>query len=169
MKEEEIINKVAQSGLITINMEDYYPEGQRKEIDIAPWLYEGIILREKDFREHVKEHDWEQYQDCFVSVYCTADAIIPQWAYLLLGIQLEPYARKVIYGSSEMLESILMDEMITKADLSSYTDQRIIIKGCGHLPIPPHAYLSLANRLKPLAKSIMFGEACSTVPIYKRR
>lgn len=168
-KEETIVNKIAQSGLITLSLEDYYPRGERRNLDIAPWLYEGMILREKDFRDSVKQHDWSQYQDCYVSVSCSADAIIPQWAYMLLGVELEPFAKKVVYGSSERLESLLMDEAIERADLSDFRDQRIILKGCGHLPIPPHAYVAFVSRLRPIAKSIMFGEACSTVPIYKQK
>jgi len=164
-----IPNKIANSGLITISLEDYYPQGERRHLDIEPWLYEGVILKEKDFRAAVKEHDWTQYQDCYVSVNCSADAIIPQWAYMLLGSQLSVYAKKVVYGSSERLESLLMDEAISNADLSEFKDQRVILKGCGHLPIPPHAYLSFVSHLQPLAKSIMFGEACSTVPIYKQK
>lgn len=167
--EELIPNKIAASGLITLSLEDFYPKGERKHLDIAPWLYEGMILREKDFRESVKNHDWSQYQNCYVSVDCSADAIIPQWAYMLLGVELEPFAKKVVYGNQERLESLLMDEAISQADLSEYEDRRVILKGCGHLPIPPHAYVAFVNKLKPYAKSIMFGEACSTVPIYKKK
>ena len=103
---EAIPNKIANSGLITLSLEDYYPKGERKHLDIAPWLYEGMILKEKDFRESVKNHDWSQYKDCYVSVGCSADAIIPQWAYMLLGVELQPFAIKVVYGSPEMLESM---------------------------------------------------------------
>lgn len=168
--EQDLIpNKIANSGLITLSLEDYYPQGDRKHLDIAPWLYEGAILREKDFRESVKTHDWSQYQGCYVSVGCSADAIIPQWTYMLLGVSLEPFARKVVYGSPEMLESILMDEVLAKADFSALEDQRVILKGCSKSPIPPHAYLNFVSRLKPLVKSLMFGEACSTVPVYKKK
>ncbi|MDZ7845329.1 MAG: DUF2480 family protein [Owenweeksia sp.] len=164
---EFIPNKVAQSGLITLSLEDYYPAGERQHIDIAPWLYEGVLLREKDFRKSVKDHDWSQYQDAYVSLSCSEDAIIPQWAYMLLATALEPYARKVVYGSPARLESLLMDAAIADADLTAYQDKRVIVKGCGNLPIPPHAYMAFVSKLKPLTKSIMFGEACSTVPIYK--
>ncbi len=167
--EELIPNKVANSGLITLSLEDYYPRGERRHLDIAPWLFEGVILREKDFRASVKQHDWSQYQDCFVSLDCSEDAIIPQWAYMLLAVELQPFAKKVVYGSPERLESLLIDEAIARVDLSQYEGQRLIIKGCGSLPIPPQAYVSLVGKLRPLAKSIMFGEACSTVPIYKQR
>ena len=166
---ESIPNKIANSGLITIDLEDYYPSGERLELDIAPWLYEGMILREKDFRQHVKEHDWSKYESAFVSVYCSEDVIIPQWAYMLLGSCLAPFAQRVVYGTPEVLETILMEETLSQADFSMYSDKRIILKGCGHLPIPPQAYLKMVSRLQPIVKSIMFGEACSTVPIYKKK
>lgn len=164
-----IPNRVISSGLLTLSLEDYYPKGERKHLDITPWLYEGVMLREKDFRESVKNHDWLKYRDCYVSVNCSADAIVPQWAYMLLGVELESIAKKVVYGTPEMLESVLMDESLSKVDFSEYRDQRVILKGCSKLPIPPHAYLNFVTRLKPLVKSLMFGEACSTVPVYKRK
>ena len=170
MEEDNIIeNKIANSGLITLDLADYYPKGERKLIDIAPWLFEGIMLREKDFRQSVKDHDWSQYQDCYVAVFCAEDAIIPQWAYMLLSSALAPIAKKVVFGTLEQLESILMDHAIQSLDLSELEDKRVIIKGCGDLPIPPHAYVSMVSKLQPIAKSIMFGEACSTVPIYKKK
>ncbi len=170
MEEDNIIeNKIANSGLITLDLADYYPKGERKLIDIAPWLFEGIMLREKDFRQSVKDHDWSQYQDCYVAVFCSEDAIIPQWAYMLLSSALAPFAKKVIFGTREQLESILMDSAIQSLDLSELKDKRVIIKGCGDLPIPPHAYVSMVSKLQPIAKSIMFGEACSTVPIFKKK
>lgn len=165
---EEIKNKVAESGLITLSLEDYYPRGPRLSLDISPWLYEGLILREKDFRAYLKEHDWRQYQDAYVSVFCSADAIVPQWAYMLLASKLEPMAKKVVYGSPEQLEAMVMEEALKAVDLSTYQDKRLILKGCGDLPIPPHAYLFFTTRLQAVAKSIMFGEACSTVPIFKK-
>ncbi|MGB0176462.1 MAG: DUF2480 family protein [Owenweeksia sp.] len=166
---ESIPNKIANSGLITIDLEDYYTPGLRMELDIAPWLYEGMILREKDFRQYVKEHDWSAYEDAYVSVHCSEDVIIPQWAYMLLGSSLAPFAQRVVYGSAEVLETILMEEALNQADFSRYTGKRIILKGCGHLPIPPQAYLKMVSCLQPIVKSIMFGEACSTVPIYKKK
>lgn len=169
MEQELIPNKIANSGLITLSLEDYYPHGERKHLDIAPWLFEGMILREKDFRESVKNYDWSAYADCYVSVGCSADAIIPQWAYMLLGVSLEPYAKKTVYGSAEMLESMLLDEALKNVDFSELEDKRVILKGCSKLPIPPHAYLNFVTRLKPVVKSLMFGEACSTVPVYKKK
>lgn len=166
---EPIINKIASSGLITIDLEDFYKRGKRLELDLAPWLYEGVILREKDFRAYVKDHNWIQYQDTFVNIICSEEAIIPQWAYMLLGAALAPFAQKVVYGSSEMLESLMLEESLNAMDFSEYKDQRIIVKGCSKLPIPPNTYLSFVSHLRPWAKSIMFGEACSTVPVYKRK
>ncbi len=165
---EEIKNKVAASGLITLSLEDYYPRGPRISLDISPWLYEGLMLREKEFRAYLKDHDWQQYQDAYVAVFCSADAIVPQWAYMLLASKLQGIAKKVVYGHSEQLEALLMEEALKEVDLSPYQDKRLILKGCGDLPIPPHAYVYFTTRLQAVAKSIMFGEACSTVPIYKK-
>lgn len=164
--QDEIVNKVAQSGLITLSPEDFYRPGERLPIDIAPWLYEGIMLREKDFRQALKDHQWDVYAGKFVYIYCSTDAIIPQWAYMLLASYLSA-AEKVVYGNREMLESVLMEEAIDARDFSEYKDQRVIIKGCSHLPIPPHAYSSLVLALQKHVKSIMYGEACSTVPVFK--
>lgn len=166
---EEIRNKVAESGLITLSLEDYYPQGKRMSLDISPWLFEGLILREKDFRSYLKEHDWSQYKDAFVALHCSAEAIIPQWAYMLLATYLEGVARKVVFGDLDLLESLLMDEVLENLDLSAFQDQRVILKGCGDLNIPPHAYVKMSMVLKPVVKSLLFGEACSTVPIFKKK
>jgi Protein of unknown function (DUF2480). len=165
---EEIVNKVAQSGLITLSLEDYYPRGTRCNLDLAPWLYQGIMLREKDFRAAVEDHNWEQYRDAYVAIYCSEDAIIPQWAYMLVGAKLAGIAARSVYGNQQFLEALLLDEALSKLAIDDFRDQRVILKGCGDLPIPPQAYLRFAERLQPLVKSLMFGEACSTVPIYKK-
>lgn len=169
MNEELIPNKVANSGLVTISLEDYYAEGDRKHLDLAAWLYEGVILKEKDFRQHIKDHNWLQYQDSFVWVNCSADAIIPQWAYMLIGAELSGRAIEYTFGTREQLESMLFEWRLQHSDFSELKDQRVIIKGCGDLNIPPHAFMSLTGKLKPLVKSLMYGEACSTVPVYKKR
>lgn len=166
---EEIINRVAQSSLEVIDLEDFYPKGKRITIEIKDWLLEGLVLREKDFRNQVKEHNWEDYKDSFVSITCSTDAIVPTWAYMLITSSLEPFAKKVIYGSLEELESSLYQDIIQSLDISIYKDKPIIIKGCANKPVPTNAYLYLINVLKPVAKSIMFGEACSAVPLYKRK
>jgi hypothetical protein len=166
---DEIINRVANSKLITLNLEDYYPIGQRVLFDIKDWLFEGFVLREKDFRNQVAEYDWSQYQDNYVALTCSSDAIIPGWAYMLLSIQLEPFAKHIIIGDLESLETAIYQDIIKNLDVSGYTDAPIIIKGCSKKPVPQNAYIMLANKLKPIAKSIMYGEACSSVPLYKNK
>lgn len=167
--EEEIVNRVATSKLKVIDLEDFYPKGQRFSFDIKEWLYEGFVLREKDFRVFVSEHDWSQYQDAYVALYCSTDAIVPDWAYMLISVQLQEYAKLTIIGSLEHLESILYATIISELNLSDYTDSPVIIKGCSHKPVPANALVLLTQKLKPVAKSIMFGEACSSVPLFKRK
>jgi hypothetical protein len=164
----EIVNKVAQSGIITIDLEEWYDETPRVLVDIKPWLFQELILKEKDFREQLKNHDWKQYQNKYVALMCSADAIVPTWAYMLLTIQLQPFAKKIVYGNLETLETILFQEKTNALDVSSYKDARIVIKGCSDKPVPISAYVALTEKLKPVAKSIMFGEPCSTVPLYKK-
>lgn len=165
----EIINRVAKSPLITFNLEDYYPEGKRVVIDIKDWLYEGLILREKEFRNHVAEHDWAQYQDAYVALSCTSDAIIPGWAYMLLSSRLQPFAKKTLVGDLEQLETMLFQTVIENIDMTPFTDKPVIIKGCSNKPIPANAYLWITAKVQTVAKSIMYGEACSSVPLYKRK
>ncbi|PHN94849.1 hypothetical protein CSC80_05750 [Maribacter sp. 6B07] len=167
--EDEILNKVAQSKLITFNLEDYYPKGERMVLDIKDWLYEGFILKEKEFRAFVDAHDWSQYKDAYVAMHCSTDAIIPGWAYLLLSVKLSGIAKKAVQGSLVDLETSIYQSVIENIDISEYQDRLIIIKGCSKKPVPANAYLFLAERLKPVAKSIMYGEACSSVPLYKRK
>lgn len=166
---DEIINRVANSKLITVNLEDYYPKGQRVLFDIKDWLFEGFVLREKDFRTQVSEFDWSQYQDSYVALTCSTDAIIPGWAYMLISIQLEPFAKKVMIGNLETLETSIYQDVLNNLDISEFTNKPIIIKGCSKKPVPPNAYIMLANKLKPIAKSIMYGEACSSVPLFKNK
>lgn len=164
----EIINKVALSGIITIDLEEFYPQGERVLFDIKDLLFQGLILREKDFREFVKNEDWTKYKNKYVALICSADAIVPTWAYMLLATQLEPYVKKVVFGNLEILETVLYNELLSKLNINDYKDARIVIKGCGHLPVPKAAYVEIARLLRPIAKSIMYGEACSTVPLYKQ-
>lgn len=166
---EEIVNRVANSKLVTFNLEDIYPKGERVSFDISQWLVEGIVLRERDFRKCAKEHDWSQYQDHYVALSCSTDAIVPGWAFLLISLQLAPFAKKVIVGTLEELESILFAEILQNLDVSTFRDKPVIIKGCAHMPIPQNAYVLLAQKLQPVAKSLMYGEACSSVPLYKRK
>jgi hypothetical protein len=166
---EEIINKVAISALEVFDLEDYYPKGVRTQIDISQWLLEGFLLKEKDFREHLKNHDWTQYQDQFVAINCSTDAIVPAWASILVTIQVAPFAKKIVDGSIEDLDASLYEELLAKIDYSVYTNKAIIIKGCSKKPVPMRAYVLASQNLQPFARSIMYGEACSAVPLYKAK
>ena len=167
--QEEIINRVAQSKLETFNLEDYYPAGQRVLFDIKDWLLEGFILKEKDFRELAKNHNWEQYQGSYVALTCSTDAIVPGWAYMLLTTYLSPYANKILVGSLEQLETVIYQDIIQNLELSEYKDKPVIIKGCSKKPVQQNAYIMITEKLLPIAKSIMYGEACSSVPLFKRK
>ncbi len=166
---EEIINRVAQSKLITFDLEELYPEGERVGIDLKEWLYEGLILREKEFRKGVAAHDWSQYENTYVAITCSTDAIVPGWASMLIASKLEPHAKKVVYGDLETLETVIYQEALQDFDFSSYQDKPVIIKGCANKPVPQNAYLFATARIQKIAKSVMYGEACSAVPIYKRK
>jgi hypothetical protein len=167
--EKEIVNKVAGSGLVTIDLEEFIVPGERVLFDIRPHLFQELILREKDFREFIKNNDWSVYQDKLVALICTSDAIVPTWAYMLLDIALEPFAKKVVFGNLDDLENILFTEALSKLDVSKFKDARIVIKGCGDKKIPVNAYVQMTALLKPHVKSIMYGEPCSTVPLYKSK
>lgn len=164
---DEIVNRVANSKLVTIDLEDYYPKGERVLFDIKDWLFEGLVLREKDFRAKIKEHDWSQYQNKYVALTCSTDAIVPVWAFMLLSVSLEPYTKKTVFGSLNDLETSLYQEIISNLDISNIKNKPVIIKGCSNKPVPENAYLMLIDKLKPIAKSIMYGEACSSVPLFK--
>ena len=165
---QEIINRVANSKLITVDLEDYYPEGKRILLDIKDWLYEGFVLREKEFRAIVKDHDWSEYQNTYVALTCSSDAIIPAWAYMLLTTMLNPYTKRVVVGDLETLETVIYQDIISVLDISQYKDKYLIIKGCSEKPVPQNAYILLTAKLTSVAKSVMYGEACSSVPLFKR-
>lgn len=167
--ENEIINKVANSGLVTIDLEEYYPKGERLLFDIKPLLFHELMLKEKDFREFIKQNNWNIYKDHFVAITCSNDAIVPTWAFMLIALELQGIAKKVIFGDLEKLETILFEDSLNKIDYTTYQDKRVVIKGCGNLPITKHAYIKLISELKPFAKSIMYGEPCSTVPLFKAK
>ena len=162
----EIVNKVANSGLVNIDVAEFRPKGKRLGIDLKDFLYEGLILKEKDFREQVENLDVEIYENAFVYLYCSTDAIIPLWAYFLLTSRLEGVAKKIVFGSLDELELVLFHEEIQKFDFSDY--KRVLIRGCSEVEIPTNAYVELVQKLKSIVKSLMFGEACSSVPIYKK-
>lgn len=166
--EGEIINRVASSPIVSIDLEDYYHAGERVVYDIADNLFQGMILREKDFREFIKSHDWNQYRDKNVTLVCSADAIVPTWAYMLLATKFEGIANLVVMGSLETLEYALFNQALSKIDLESVENRPVVVKGCGELPIPESAYVEITRLLKPRVKSLMYGEPCSTVPLFKK-
>jgi hypothetical protein len=166
---DTIVNKVTESALTTIDLEDYYPKGEIKVFDLKPYLFMELILKEKDFRASLLTTDWEQYRDKYVAVTCTADAIIPMWAYMLVSANLQPVAKDVVFGNEQDLVKSIMQKSLASLQGSEFTDKRVVVKGCGEVPIPESAYLEITNKLRPYAKSIMYGEPCSTVPIFKRK
>ena len=166
---EDIINRVSNSKLRTFDLEEIYPEGERVVFDIKDWLFHEIILKEKDFRDSVNEHDWSQYKNSFVAVTCSIDAVIPSWAFMLISSELTPFANKVVIGNLELLETVIYQELISFLDFKDFANKPVIIKGCADKPIPNSAFAFLIAKLQPIAKSIMFGEACSTVPLYKAK
>ncbi len=166
---DTIVNRVAKSNLITVDLEELYPEGDRVLLDISQWLFEGLLLREKDFREQISAYDWKQHADSYVALHCSTDAIIPSWAYLLITTQLSPYAKRIVVGDLALLETLIYHDIIASIDTSTFENKPIIVKGCTDKPIPPTASTMLIEKLQPVAKSIMFGEACSTVPLFKKK
>lgn len=166
---DDLINRVAQSGLKTIDLEELYVPGDRVMFDIRPLLFQEQILREKEFREQLKQTNWTAFTGKFVAITCSTDAIIPTWAYMLIAINLQPFAQKIVFGSIEKLEEVLFFEQISKLDFAVYKDARVVIKGCSKIQVPVSAYVEITQRLRPLAKSIMYGEPCSTVPLYKSK
>jgi len=166
---EEIVNRVANSKLVTLDLEDFFPEGERILLDISDWLFEGYILKEKEFRASVKQHQWDQYQNQYVAITCSTDAIIPSWAYLLISTALTPFAKKFVVGNLDLLENIIFQEVISNISLEPFQGVPVIIKGCSNKKIPESAYAIMCQRLLPVVSSLMFGEACSSVPLYKKR
>jgi hypothetical protein len=167
-EDKPLVNRVAQSGLITINLEKYFPAEPLVTFDLKDYLFMELILKEKDFREALKAHDWAQYQGVNLVVFCSTDAVIPVWAYMLVAAYAEPYAHAIFQGSPEEFYKMAIFKALDQLDPAAYEGQRIVIKGCSDKPVPPAAYLELTRRLRPFAQSIMFGEPCSTVPIFKR-
>lgn len=167
---ETIVNKVAQSGLLTLNLEQFLPnEATYIAFDLAPMLFKGLLLKEKDFRAALLEHNWEVYKDKQVAVFCSTDAIIPMWAYMLLATYLSPVNATCFSGTVDLLKEKMLIDNIDKLDVSNYQDGRLVIKGCGDIPLPESAFLKITAKLLPVVKSLMYGEPCSTVPVYKRK
>jgi len=165
--EEAIINKVAQSGLVTLDLEKFYPEDEIKVFDLKDYLFMELILKEKDYREALKNIDWSVYESKIVAICCSTDAIIPLWAYMLAVTYLEPIAKDILFGNETEVLDILFLKNILKIDAREFEGKRIVVKGCGDKKVPESAYIEITKILRPVVKSIMFGEPCSTVPIYK--
>jgi hypothetical protein len=167
---DEIVNKVAESGLVTIDLEKYLPQkGSIVVFDLKDFLFMGMIIKEKDFREELKQQDWEKYRDKNVAIVCTADAIIPVWAYMLVTTYLQPVAKETIVGDEKEIYKTVFLKNIASIHEAEFTDKRIVLKGCGETPIDDFAYAEATRKLLPVAKSIMYGEPCSTVPVYKKK
>jgi len=164
-----IINKVAESGLISLDLEDYYPKGEIVVFDLKDYLFMGLILKEKDYRAALLTTDWEKYRDKYVAITCSADAVIPMWANMLAASFLQPIAKEVFFGDEKKLIEMVLVNHISLVNGEDFSDQRIVVKGCGEVHIPESAYVAITNKLRPFAKSIMYGEPCSTVPIYKKK
>jgi Protein of unknown function (DUF2480) len=169
MENELILNRVAQSPLLTLDLEEYYDSHERLVFDLKNNLYQELILREKDLRDFVKSHDWTAYQDKNVAILCSTDAVVPVWAFMLVAIQLQPFARKIVFGSLEELEKELFREAISRIDLEKYRNQKVVIKGCSRHPVPVSAYVEISRLLTPLVSALMYGEPCSTVPLMKKK
>ena len=164
----EIVNRVANSGLVTLDLESYYHPGERVVYDLKDNLFMEAILREKDFREFLKSHDWSQYTGKNVAVICSADAIVPTWAYMLLAVHLEPYANMVVFGDLQTLEDKLFYDALSRINPEDYQGARVVVKGCSNYPVPVSAYVEVSRLLRPVVQSLLFGEPCSTVPLYKK-
>lgn len=166
---EEIVNKVAQSGLLTLDLEDYYPKEETVEFDLKPHLFMEMILKEKDFRAAMQAWDWEQYRNKNVAIHCSVDAVIPFWAYMLVMTYLEPVASFAAFGSTEYVYKVQFMKNLAAIDVNEYIDKRVVIKGCGEKGAGEAAYVEITRLLRPVVKSLMYGEPCSTVPIYKKK
>lgn len=166
---EPFINKVAESGLITLDLEKWYPRDETAVFDMKDYLFMGMILKEKDFREALKNIDWESYRGKNVAVTCSADAIIPVWAYMLVATYLQPFAKEMVMGDEKELHKTIFLKNLSAIDVNEYTDKKVVIKGCGETPIADYVYMEITKLLRPVVKSIMYGEPCSTVPVFKKK
>ncbi|MBR9998806.1 MAG: DUF2480 family protein [Cyclobacteriaceae bacterium] len=165
--ENPIVNKVASSPLITFDLEEFYHPGERIVFDIKDFLYEGLILREKEFRAKIREYDWAHFMGKNIALTCSVDVIIPSWAWMLIMIRLSPVAHMVVLGDLSALEGALFQQALGSLDVGEYRDKKVVIKGCGRFPVPDSAYVEITRLLTPVVSSLMYGEPCSTVPLYK--
>lgn len=167
-EQKGIVNRVASSQLLTLNLEELYEEGSRVIFDLKEYLHQGVILKEKEFREQLQKTDWSKYQGNFVAIVCSTEAIVPTWSFMLVSLALQPFAKGVFFGSLEQLEVSLYLNRLSKVDWEQYRNAKVVIKGCSKVEVPIAAYVEVCTRLRPLATSIMFGEPCSTVPLFKK-
>lgn len=167
--EEQIVNRVLNSKLITIDLEEYYEKDDKVVYDITDELFQGLILREKEFRQHIKENDWSRYEGKYVAITCSADAIVPTWAYMILAVNMRPYAKEIVFGNIEELDKYLIQKNIAQIDGKTFENTKVVIKGCGDLNLSAFAYVEVVKLLQPYCSSIMYGEPCSTVPVYKKK
>ena len=165
--EDAIVNRVAASGIITFDLEEFYRPGGRVVVDVKDQLYQGVVLKEKDFRQFVKSHDWSQYENKYVAITCSADAIVPVWAYMLIAVALRPWTSTFVFGSLTDLEEKLFMESLSAVNWNDFTGKKVVVKGCSKVEVPVSVYLEVARNLQPVVSSLMFGEPCSTVPLYK--
>jgi len=168
MADKPLVNRVAESSLITVNLEDFFPKSRIVDFDLKGFLFKELILKEKEFRTALKEYDWEKHRGEALAVFCSADAIVPTWAYMLVAAYAQPYVTELFMGSSALFIEKHYGEVLAGMDFRHLEDKRVVIKGCSNKPVPVSAYVDLTKRLQPLAQSIMYGEPCSTVPIFKR-
>ena len=166
--EKEIINKVAQSSLLVFDLEDFYPDEHVVDLDISQWLLEGFLLKESEFRAHLKNYDWTPFQDKYVALYCNTDAILPAWTYALVAVHLAPYALKIIHGNKELAIIEWYQDVLNKLDYTDYFQKPVILKGCSKKAVPNQVYTLAIQKLMKVARSVMFGEACSAVPLFKK-
>ena len=167
--EEQIVNRVSASNLVTFDLEELYTPGERLLFDIKDLLFQGLILKEKEFRDFIKAHDWSQYAGKHVAITCSADAIVPTWAFMLLSISLQPFASTIVFGSLDDLERQLFNQKLNAVDWQKFHQAKVVVKGCSKVTVPISAYVEVTNHLRPIATSIMFGEACSTIPLFKSK
>lgn len=166
---DAIVNKVAESGIITLDLANYLPEdGVVVPFDIKPFLFREMILKEKDFRESMKNNDWQAYEGRYVAIHCSVDAVIPVWAYMLITSYLQPVAKATYFGTADELTKKLVSDNVAGLNTDEYIDKRVVLKGCGDKEVPEIAYIAATEKLRPVVKSLMYGEPCSTVPIYKQ-
>ncbi len=165
----EIINRVAESSLMQLDLEDWYDHADRKSFDVATYLHMGLVLKELDFRSALKQFDWPSFEGKHLAIYCSADAIVPTWAFMLVATYAAPFTKSIVFGTKDKIDEILFERWISNLDLSPYKDQKVIVKGCSKYPVPVSAYITITSRLTPVVQSLMFGEPCSNVPLYKRK